>query len=146
MRDGGLGLADRSERETVVLSGADTIPWLQGLLTNDLMALEAEGSGQRSAAVNHIGRCVADVRLLHIPELLVLDLEPGTVEAGFVAHLKQHVIMEDVPVADRSTTTARLTLLGRQAPALLAERFWGSAARRDHAARLRGRLGGVVRV
>lgn len=126
VRDGGLGLVDRSERETVVLSGPDTILWLQGLVTNDLLELEREGSGQRSAAVNHIGRTIADLRILHAPDMLVIDLEPGTIAEGFVGHLEHHVIMEDVTIADRTAQTGRLGLFGERAPALLGELFDGA--------------------
>lgn len=121
VRDGGLGLADRSERDTLVLTGGDTIPWLQGLVTSDLMALEPEGSGQRSCAVNHVGRAITDMALMHAPEMLLVDLEPGVTHEGLVAHLRQHIIMEKVALSDRTETTARLSLFGRLAPEVLAD-------------------------
>ena len=120
VRDGGLGIADRSERDTLAITGADTVPWLQGMVTNDLMLLEREGSGQRSVAASVVGRTVADMRLLHLPALLYVDLEPNDLTGrGVLSHFKRHVITERVRLADRSAHTARLTLLGHRAPALL---------------------------
>jgi folate-binding protein YgfZ len=118
VRDGGLGLADRSERATVVIQGKDTINWLQGLVTNDLMELEKPGSGQRSMAVNQIGRAITDMVLLHVPEMLLMDLEPGVPEV-LLPHLRHHIIMENVRAEDRSEQTARMTLLGARSPQLL---------------------------
>ena len=120
MRDGGLGLADRSERSTLVIRGKDTITWLQGLITNDLMTLEKPGSGQRSVAVNQIGRTITDLVLLHIPEMLIVDLEPGVPEV-LLPHLRHHIIMEDVRVEDRSQHTARMMLMGSRSPQLLSD-------------------------
>ncbi len=128
VRDGGLGLIDRSERETLVISGEDTITWLQGLITSDLFELEREGSGQRSTMVNQVGKAMADMRILHIPELLMIDLEPGGLtQSEVLHHLKRHIIMEKVEVTDRTPHTARLTLTGAHATELL-----GKVARLAH--------------
>lgn len=118
VRDGGLGLADRSERATLVIQGSDTISWLQGLVTSDLMALRKEGSGQRSCAVNHIGRTITDMQLLHLPELLLVDVEPHVTQE-LLPHLRHHIIMEKVKLLDQTAQTARLTLLGAGSPQLL---------------------------
>lgn len=118
LADQGLGIIDRSERETVVISGDDAIPWLQGLVTSDLFTLAEEGSGQRSCAVNQNGRLIADMRLLHVPELLLVDLEAGQ-SAPLLPHLRRHIITEKVKVVDRSAQTARIGVYGARAPALL---------------------------
>ncbi|MEM1348781.1 MAG: glycine cleavage T C-terminal barrel domain-containing protein [Myxococcota bacterium] len=121
VRQGGIGVADRAERETFVLTGTEAIPWLQGLVTNDLFALVEEGSGQRTHAVNRIGRAIADARVLHIPEMLLLDLEPGTVASGFAGHLRRHIINEDVKLTDRTVPTGHLGVYGMDAAEFLAE-------------------------
>lgn len=110
--DGALGIMERGERETVVLSGSDTIPWLQGLVTGDLHELVDEGNGQRNAWVNTTGRFVGEARLLHLPELLFLDLEAGTLSGGLMSHLRRHIILEDVTIVDRSEASARIGLYG----------------------------------
>ncbi len=121
VRGGALGLVDRSERETLAISGEDTITWFQSLFTNDVMRLAEEGSGQRTHAVGRVGRVITDARVLHIPELLVADLEPGALEGGLRRHLDGHIIMEDVDAADRTEQTGKLELVGRGAAAALKE-------------------------
>lgn len=119
VRSSGLGLVDRSGRDTLVLTGEDSVSWLQGLVTSDLRELVREGSGQLTTAVNLIGRLTADARVLHMPDMLVLDLEPGVLDAGFLSHLKRHLITEDVLLLDRSKQTSRLGVFGERAGAFL---------------------------
>lgn len=118
----GLGLIERGERETLVLSGEDTIPWLQGMITSDLHRLIDEGSGQRTSFVNTTGRFISEARVLHLPQMLLLDLEPNSLEAGgLLSHLRRHIIMEKVTIADRSQQTAKLGLIGTDAAKFLEE-------------------------
>ncbi len=117
--DDGLGIVERGARDTLVVHGDDTIPWLQGLVTNDLHDLHDEGSGHRNAFVNTTGRFVGEARILHLPQLLMLDLEAGTLNGGLYSHLRQHIIMEDVTLEDRSEATARIGVYGSQTASLL---------------------------
>lgn len=110
--DGTIAIADRSERETVVATGAEVVELMQGLVTNDVFKLAKAGTGQLNTAVNVKGRFVSDLRLLHVPELLVIDLEPGRVEAGAIVQFKRNIINEDARFADRSKETARVLLIG----------------------------------
>jgi folate-binding protein YgfZ len=119
VRGGGIGIADQSWRDTLVVTGDDAVPWLQGLVTSDLMDLAEEGSGQLTTAVNNVGRLIAEARVLHMPEMLVLDLEPGVLHDGLLSHLRRHIITEDVTLTDRSEPTARISLYGQDAAALL---------------------------
>ncbi len=121
VRGGGVGLVDSSYRDTLVIMGGDAVPWLQGLVTSNLLELEEEGAGQITTAVNHIGRLIAEARVLHMPEILVLDLEPGVLAAEFLSHLRRHIITEDVELVDRSEQTARVSVFGERAAALLDE-------------------------
>lgn len=119
VRSSGLGLVDRSGRDTLVLSGQDAASWLQGLVTSDVRELVREGSGQLSSAVSLIGRLITDMRILHMPEMLLIDLEPGVLGEGFLSHLKRHLITEDVQILDRSAHTSRLGVFGAQAAVFL---------------------------
>ncbi len=112
------GLITR-QRDTLVISGPDAVPWLQGLVTSDLRLLVDEGNGHRTAFVNTTGRFLADARILHIPDLLFLDLEPGAIDGGLMGHLRRHIIMEEVALDDRSDATGRLGLWGDRAPEIL---------------------------
>lgn len=117
----GLGLFDRTPRDTLVITGDDTIPWLQGLVTSDLHHLVEEGSGQRTTFVNTKGRFVGEARILHLPEMLFLDLEPESLEAGLLSHLRRQIINEKVKLSNRSAQTARIAIIGEHAEALLKE-------------------------
>lgn len=119
-RDSALLIADRSERDVLVIEGDDAATWLQGLVTGDVYALRREGSGQRTHAVNRVGRAIADARALHIPDALVLDLEPGVLAGDLLKHLKGHLIMERVRLRDRSAQTAEIALFGPGALATVA--------------------------
>ena len=118
--DEGLALIDRSDRDTLVITGDDTVSWLQGLVTSDLHDLVDEGRGQRTAMVNTTGRFVGEARILHLPQMLLLDLESGLLDDGLLSHLQQHIILESVNLYDRSEATARIGVYGRRAAALLA--------------------------
>lgn len=113
--DGGVGLVDFAARDTLVIEGSDSVPWLQGLVTNDLMELQNEGSGQLTSVVNSKGRLVAEMRLLHMPEMFVADLEHGNLAEGLLGHLRHHIITEDVQLHDRSEATAKFGLFGSTA-------------------------------
>ncbi len=128
VRAGRVGLVDRSERDTLVVTGADTISWLQALVTSDLMMLSEEGSGQWSCAVGTTGRLVADMRLLHIPEMLFADVEAGLLDEALLGHLRRHVITEKVKIINRSAQTARIGLYGDGAGEIL-----GKAGQFEHA-------------
>jgi folate-binding protein YgfZ len=151
VRTSGLGIADRSWRDTLVVTGVDGVSWLQGLVTSDLRELVREGSGQLTTAVNLVGRLIAEARVLHMPDILLLDLETGILAGEFLPHLRRHVITEDVTLLDRSEQTARLGVFGRRSAAFLQQLFsqkngelvrpvgalelfegaWGSLAGRD---------------
>lgn len=117
----GLGWVARSPRETLTIAGDDAIPWLQGLVTSDLMGLAEEGKGQRTAWVSHTGRFVGEARLMHFPEMLLVDMEPGTLAGGLMSHLRRHIILEKVTLKDRSAETFVLGLYGRGAAQVLAQ-------------------------
>ena len=123
LRDpGAVAVADRLERETLALWGEDCVPWLQGLCTNDVFQLAEEGSGQLTQFVNNLGRVITDGRLLHVPEVLVLDLECGVLRGdGFQGYLRRYVVTEKVVMRDATARTAHLGVFGERAAALLQE-------------------------
>lgn len=108
----GLAIADRSERETVVATGADVAELIQGLVTNDVFKLAVPGRGQLSTAVNVKGRFVCDLRIVHVLDRLLIDLEPGRIEAGALQHFRRNIINEDAKLVDRSEQIARIALIG----------------------------------
>lgn len=145
VRREGAGLVDRMERETLVITGDEAVPWLQGLVTNDLVEIAEEGTGQWNTVTNVNGRMLADFRVLHVQQMLMLDLEPGTLDGGLMSHLRQQIIMEDVDLIDRTESTGRIGMFGPEAAEILerAARLDGSPAELGDYDGTWGRLGGT---
>ena len=71
--DGG-GLVDRSERGKLALTGADAKEFLQGQVSNDVLAL-TPGSGCYAAFLTPKGKMLGDLRILDAGAELWLDTE-----------------------------------------------------------------------
>jgi tRNA-modifying protein YgfZ len=107
----GAGLLERSERATLEVRGPDAAEFLQGQVTNDIVAL-APGTGCYAAMLNPKGRIVADMRVLcAAPERLVLDTESAADDA-VLRDLRMYKIGRQVEVADTASERALLSLIG----------------------------------
>jgi folate-binding protein YgfZ len=94
----GSGIADRSHRGRLRLKGEDRRSYLQGLLTNDIVALTA-GTGCYAALLTPQGRMIADMRVLETGHSTLLDL-PGAVADDVRARLEDFVFSEDVQITE----------------------------------------------
>jgi folate-binding protein YgfZ len=113
----GAGLIDRSDRGTVRLDGADRRSFLQGVLTNDILALE-RGSACYAALLTPQGRMIADMHVLALDEFVLLDVARAQV-AELVSLFDRSIFSEDVTVRDASHEYARLAVAGPEAPRAL---------------------------
>ncbi len=110
----GSAVLSRTGRGTLVGTGEDVVPLLQGVVTSDVFRLAAPGAGQQSAAVNATGRLQCEMRIAHAVELLLMDFEPGLV--GDAASLfRANVITEDAKFVDRTARTGRICVVGPDA-------------------------------
>lgn len=89
-----------SERRQIAVSGSDRASYLQGLLTNDIVAL-SPGTGCYAAWLSPQGRMLTDMHVLQSESLILLDV-PADVEEATVARLEQFIFSEDVQVASLS--------------------------------------------
>jgi len=122
----GAGLIDRSERGKLDVTGPDAAEYLQGQVTNDVLAL-GEGDGCYAALLDPKAHIMADMRILSGgPEELWLDTEPHTRDV-VVSHLRMYKIGRRVEVFDRTDERAILSLAGPAASAVAA-RATGAAA------------------
>ena len=112
LRDG-AALVNRSERGRLRLTGADRREYLQGLLTNDIVAL-SPGSGCYACLLTAQGRMIADMYVIETGDAILMDLERA-VTARVGEHLAQFVFSEDVEVTDVSGSTAQLGVFGPDA-------------------------------
>lgn len=106
----GAGVADRSTRGRLRLTGVDRLSYLQGVLTNDVAAL-APGSGCYAALLTPQGRMISDMRVHELGDATLLDL-PGEFAARVATQLTDFVFSEDVVVEDVSRTLSHLVVLG----------------------------------
>lgn len=111
-------VVDRSGEGRLRLTGADRVAWLQGLVTNDVAALQP-GQGCYAAYLTPQGRMISDLRILATREALLLDL-PTVARATVAARFEQFIITEDVVVEDVTSRVARLAVHGPAAVEVVA--------------------------
>lgn len=98
----GAGVRSRPTRGAIALGGADRADYLQGLLTNEIVAL-GSGEGCYAAYLTPQGRLVTDMEVLNLGDRIVLDLDRSIV-SFLVARLEEFVFTEDVTVTDLTDT------------------------------------------
>ncbi|HET6304949.1 MAG TPA: glycine cleavage T C-terminal barrel domain-containing protein [Myxococcota bacterium] len=117
----GAGLFALGARGLVEVRGGDRVRWLNGMLTNDVAAAAARGTGAGCYALllTREGRVVADLHVLVRDDSLWLETEAAAVET-VIARLAKYVIADDVVLADRSSAFDRLAVEGPGADRVLA--------------------------
>lgn len=100
-----------------MLSGADRASYLQGLLSNDIVALKA-GQGCYACYLTAQGRMISDMWLHELGDVLLMTL-PETTRETVLARLDQFIFSEDVQLGDVTETFASLAVLGPNAARLL---------------------------
>jgi tRNA-modifying protein YgfZ len=118
----GAAFIDRSAaRGRLQLTGADRRVYLQGLLTNDIVAL-TPGTGCYAAYLTAQGRMIADMRVFELGDAMLVDLE-SAVTVPVRDKWAMFIFSEDVQVEDRSAATAQLGIYGPHAAQALWEGF-----------------------
>lgn len=113
-----VAVVDRTATDArLEVSGSDRIEWLQGLLTNDIVAL-SPGHGCYAAYLTPQGRMIGDMRVFHRGDRVVLDVVADA-RATLLSRLDQFIIMEDVVLNDVTDVTGCLAVVGPQAATLL---------------------------
>jgi tRNA-modifying protein YgfZ len=104
------GLADRSARGKLLLTGADAPEFLQGQVSNDVEALEP-GEGCYATFLTHKGKMRGDMRILRGEDWLWIDTEPETL-AALARTVQMYSIGRDVSHRDATSERAILSLIG----------------------------------
>ena len=112
------GVVRRLDRGRIALTGADRADYLQGLLTNDIVAL-GDGRGCYAAYLTPQGRIIADAELFNLGDKLLLDVH-GSVKDMLVERLDELVFTEDVNVADWTEAWVGYAVTGPTAEQCLA--------------------------
>ncbi|HYV58059.1 MAG TPA: glycine cleavage T C-terminal barrel domain-containing protein [Candidatus Nitrosopolaris sp.] len=109
LRDG-AALVDLGFRTLVRVTGEDRAAFLQGMLTNDVAAL-APGRGCPALLLTIQGRVTADLRVVALPDSLLLDVDVRAAD-GLLEALEKLLIADDVELA----RLPDVTLIGVEGP------------------------------
>src|SRR5262249_36626693 len=109
LRDG-AALVDLGFRTLVRVTGEDRAAFLQGMLTNDVAAL-APGRGCPAVLLTTQGRVTADLRVVALPDSLLLDVDVRAAD-GLLEALEKLLIADDVELA----RLPDVTLIGVEGP------------------------------
>ena len=113
-----LFFIDRSARGRLRLTGRDRQTFLQGMVSNDIVAL-TPGTGCYAFLLDPTGHVLSDPRVLCAENYLLVDVEPGTAE--FVAQtLDKYHIMEKCRITNVSDQTVQITVGGADVAQALA--------------------------
>jgi folate-binding protein YgfZ len=123
VRERAAGLIDLSSRGRLLLSGSEAVPFLNGLITNDMKTL-AENSWMPAAFPNVQGRLIASVRVIRFADqannipVFLIDTEPATSEL-VLKTLARFTLAGDFKVTDLATDKASISLQGKDAEQFL---------------------------
>jgi len=103
----------RADRGVIRVSGAERATWLQGLLTNDIVAL-APGQGCYSAWLSPQGRLITDALVLAEDDAVTLEV-PGPIGDDLYRRLDAAIFAEDVLLTDEGGVWTSLGVHGPDA-------------------------------
>jgi aminomethyltransferase len=111
VREGGAGAIDFSSRARIEVSGSEAVPFLNGLITNDVKTLEENG-WMRAAFPTVQGRLIAEARVLRVAnERYLFDTEGATHES-VLKTLGRFTLAGDFHVTDLTSETAHISIQG----------------------------------
>jgi folate-binding protein YgfZ len=120
----GAAVGSLSPRLQVAVAGKDRADYLQGLLTNDIVAL-APGTGCYAAWLSPQGRMLTDMHVLQSGGMILLDL-PAATTAATVERLDQFIFSEDVTVGSMADALTGVWVHGPAAAAALERSLEGA--------------------
>jgi glycine cleavage system T protein len=128
VRDGGAGVIDFSSRGRIEVRGSEAVQFLNGLITNDVKALET-GAWMRAAFPNVQGRLIAEARVLRLAsDRFLFDTEAASRER-MLKTLERFTLAGDFHVTDLGDELALLSVQGASAAAILKATLGEAAAR-----------------
>jgi folate-binding protein YgfZ len=110
---------DRSDRLRMTFVGAKAAETVTGLVTNDVLALQA-GHGLYAAALTPKGKVIADLRVFRREAGDFLVDVPAAAAAGFAAMIRKYVNPRLATYADASAALSCLGVLGPHARQVVA--------------------------
>src|SRR5258708_26390470 len=120
-------VCDLGPLSSLAIAGPDSVPFLQGQLTNDVEMVEA-GASQFSAWWSPKGRVLANFLLRRLAADSFELLLPASLSEPIRKRMGMFVLRSKVTIADASATTIRLGLGGPSAAACVASAFGAAPA------------------
>jgi folate-binding protein YgfZ len=105
-------------RGLIVVTGRDRASYLQGLLTNDITALEA-GQGCYATYLTPQGRMITDLFVYELGDIMLLAVPLATKDT-VLARLDQFIFSEDVQLGDVTNTFGAVAVVGPAAAGIVA--------------------------
>ena len=118
---GGAGLFQAGDLGVFSIRGEDRVRWLDGMVSGDVGALEAQGPGAGCYALllTNRGKIVADLHIGHAGDAFRVACQAAAVPV-VLETLERFIIADDVTLEDETEKTACFGLEGPQAAAILA--------------------------
>jgi folate-binding protein YgfZ len=130
VREGGAGLIDFSSRGRIEVRGAEAVQFLNGLITNDVKALET-GAWMRAAFPNVQGRLIGEARVLKLADdRFLFDTEAASQER-VLKTLERLTLAGDFHVTDLRDELALISVQGARAAAIMEATLGSIAARME---------------
>jgi folate-binding protein YgfZ len=101
------------------ITGTDRVRWLNGMVTNSIQQLKP-GEGNYNFFLSVQGRIQGDAYIFAEPDALLLQTSASQV-SPLMTLLDRFIIMDDVELADISSTRSGLLIAGPRGPALLSK-------------------------
>jgi len=139
VRDGGAGIIDLSSRARLLVSGAEAVTFLNGLITNDMKTL-AVNSWMPAAFPNVQGRLLAAIRVIHRDDGFLIDTETVTHDA-VLKLLERFTLAGDFRVTDLTSETVHLSVQGKKAAEVVRATLGDEAAKIEHQEVIKRKLG-----
>jgi folate-binding protein YgfZ len=115
----GAGVAPIDQMGWIRVTGEDRVRWLNGMVTNMIQDLKP-GQGTYNFLLSVQGRIQGDATIFAEPGALLMETASSQVPT-LMALLDRFIIMDDVELADITSTRSGLLVAGLQAPSLLAK-------------------------
>ncbi len=125
------GLADRSLRARLEVSGPDRAKFLHNLTTNEVKRLPA-GRGCEAFVTSPQGKTIGYV-VLHAGETSIwVRTDPGGLEL-VLPHLRKYGVFDDVTIDDRTADTFEFHVCGPEAASMVQRAAGGLPGENDYA-------------
>ena len=112
----GCGMIDLPQRGLLELTGADRLPFLNNLLTNQTYDKQtktglAAGKGVYAFFLNTKGRIVTDLNVLELPDRTLLEMD-GRMVTPLMGMFEKFIFAEKVKLVDRTSSLHQIGLHG----------------------------------